>query len=177
MVPAGDIAAAAGPSEDARGVVDAAAREALSLRELFEQALGEDSRFEDVFIVDLVVRGHKGTRVVETFIDSDESLTIERVAAASRMLGNYLDQNPDLIDGAFRLEVSSPGPKRSLLVPRQYRKHVGRTLTLRCDRDSNARTTGVLTSVDEEGITLEVGGEQETITYNQILEGKVALPW
>ena len=177
MVSANDIAATASADSDASRSVDSGARDASTLREAFDQALRDDDRFDDVFIVDLVVRGHKGTRVVETFIDGDESLTIDRVATASRMLGNYLDQHADLIDGAFRLEVSSPGPKRSLLVPRQYRKHVGRTLTLRCDRESNSRTTGVLTSVDEEGITLEVGDEQETITYNQIIEGKVALPW
>lgn len=182
MGPTGDTSAVATQAPDSGSVgdlgsVDPQVQEVAVLTDLFAQAIADDPRFSDVFIVDLVVRGHKGTRVVEAFVDGDESVTIDRIASVSRMLGSYLDQHPDLIKGAFRLEVSSPGPKRSLLVPRQYQKHVGRTLSLRCDHDSGKRTTGVLASVDEDGVTLDVDGRQETIKYNQILEGKVALPW
>lgn len=139
-----------------------------------EASLAGDPRFEDVFVVDVVVRGHTGTRVVEVFLDGDAGLTIDQISQISRHLRGESAIQQLLVEG--RMEVSSPGPRRSLLKPRQYQKHVGRKLKLTL-ADSAGKTSGVLKSVTDSTILLEVGTELVTIEFNQIVEGKVALPW
>lgn len=145
-----------------------------SVTELVEATLAEDSAFGDVFVVDVVVRGHSGTRVVEVFLDGDVGLTIDRISQMSRRLRTDARFQRMMDDG--RIEVSSPGPKRSLLLPRQYRKHIGRALSLTL-ANSQGKKKGVLKSVTDAAILIEVGAELVTIEFNQIVEGKVALPW
>jgi ribosome maturation factor RimP len=148
-----------------------------AVRSLVAHALESNPEFGDVFVVDLVVRGHKGNRVIEIYVDGDESLSIERIARVGRFADALLEGNEDVTEGACRLEVSSPGPKRSLLLPRQYAKHIGRKVDLRRAPENGGRVTGILRAVGDAEIELEVSSERVVVSLNQILEGKVALPW
>ncbi len=107
------------------------------------------------FLVECVVRGERGGRVVEVDIDSDSGITTEVCASISRDLSARLDA-ADLIPGRYRLEVSSPGLDRPLKLFRQYPKNVGRTLTVRYSESGETKTlTGLLKSVTEQSIVLE----------------------
>ncbi len=131
------------------------------------------------FIVDVEVRGHKGTRVVEIFVDSDTDLSHDQLATISNEVGFLLDVE-DVIDGSYTLEVSSPGIKRPLTMPRQFKKNVGRVLRVKYESEGGTteNTTGELLAADDEAITIEAAPDEPVrIPYDAIERAKLELPW
>jgi len=130
------------------------------------------------FLVDVEVRGHKGTRVVEVYVDSTDDLGHDDLAVISKEVGFLLDLE-DIVDGSYKLEVSSPGIKRPLTLPKQFQKNVGRTLRVRHHADGKEEiVVGDLTAADGEGIELEQSsGEQLVLSYDDIVQARIELPW
>lgn len=145
------------------------------VRELTEEVLAGSP----YFIVDLEVRGHHGTRVVKIFIDSDDDLNHDDLATISEEVGFLLEME-DTIAGSYTLEVSSPGIKRPLTLPRQFRKNIGRPLRVRYDTEEgdSENNTGTLVAADDDAIELEVAPDRVVrIPYAAIDRAKIELPW
>ena len=129
------------------------------------------------FVVDVQVRGQKGSRVIEVFVDSDGGLGTDDLAEISRDLG-FLLETEDVVKGRYHLNVSSPGADRPLVLPRQYAKHVGRTLAVQTGSGDEAHArAGTLTAVRDDSFDLEHDGETETIAFADVTEARVQLPW
>jgi len=132
------------------------------------------------FLVDVEVRGHKGTRVVEVYVDAETDLGLDDLAVISRELGFLLDVE-DVVDGSYKLEVSTPGIKRPITMPQQYVKNVGRTLRVRYQLDESKEEHNIvadLTAADAEGISLELpSGETQDVPYDAITQARIELPW
>jgi ribosome maturation factor RimP len=130
------------------------------------------------FIVDVQVRGHKGTRVVEVYIDSVENFGHDDLAVVSKEVGFLLDVE-DVVDGSYKLEVSSPGIKRPLTMPQQYQKNVGRTLRVRYESDGNEEiVVGDLMEADDNELELELSsGERLQLSYQSVTQARIELPW
>jgi ribosome maturation factor RimP len=104
---------------------------------------------ENLYLVDVkVLPGFK----VQVFVDGDENITINQCATISRQLEAYLDEG-DLVPENYTLEVSSPGMTSPLLLPRQYKKRMGRVLDI--TTNSGEKIIGVLKEIYEDGILLE----------------------
>ena len=151
---------------------------AARVRRLAEEALEGD----DLFVVDVAVRGAEGRRVVEVFVDGPGA-GIDALAEVSRRLSFLLDAE-DLVAGSYRLDVSSPGADRPLVDPRQFPRHVGRTLRVSYRADANdageeVTLTGILRAGDDAGLTLEVPGRDDTVhvPHDAIRDARVVLPW
>jgi ribosome maturation factor RimP len=127
-----------------------------------------------VYVVEVQVRGRSGSRVVDVYLDSDEGLDVGRLARYSREIGFLLEAG-DVIEGAYRLNVSSPGAERPLRMPRQFTKHVGRTLEVRRGEEEPLR--GVLQAADAEFLTLRLEDSDLRMAFNEIGEARVVLPW
>ncbi len=82
---------------------------------------------------DLQVTPAGRRRVVRMLVDRDGGTTLDDVAEVSRAVSDALDdidaREPDLLGGAYVLEVSSPGVDRPLTAPRHWRRNVGRLVT------------------------------------------------
>ncbi len=130
------------------------------------------------FLVSLSVRGVRGSRVVEVFIDGDQGVGVDKLAKYSREISFMLDTE-DFIDGRYKLEVSSPGLDRPLTDPRQYGKHMNRKLKVRRQTsEGNTVQTGDLTGIGEGFIELTLPSKEILkIAFSEILESKVQLPW
>lgn len=132
-----------------------------------------------LFLVDLQIRGNKGSRVVEIFVDSDEGIDVEELARVSREVGFVLDTD-EVIAGRYSLNVSSPGVDRPLTLPRQFRKNVGRRMRVRY-RSSDGGVQegeGDLEAVTEDGIALRISpSKQVALAYGEVIEARVLLPW
>ncbi len=130
------------------------------------------------FLVDVEVRGHKGTRVVEVYIDSKEDFGHDDLAVISKEVGFLLDVE-DVVDGSYKLEMSSPGIKRPLKMPQQYQKNVGRTLRVRYESDGSEEiVVGDLTDADDVEVELELAsGERLKLPYQSITQARIELPW
>lgn len=77
------------------------------------------------FIVDVL--GGEKQRKVTVLLDGDDGITIQKCSEISRSVSKVIDEDSFESD-PFILEVSSPGADRPLTNPRQYKKHLGRTL-------------------------------------------------
>lgn len=146
------------------------------IKEIVDEVLASSS----AFVVEVEVRGSRGSRVVDIYVDSDEGIGIDELARISREIEFLLDTE-EVIEGAYSLNVSSPGVDRPLALPRQYRKNVGRPLRVhfrKADGSGNTETTGKLVAVDEDSIQLENSGDDvRRIQFEDIIWAKVQLPW
>jgi len=156
------------------------ATEHLSLTERIRELAEEVIAGTGYFLVDVEVRGHKGTRVVEVYVDAEKDLGLDDLAVVSRELGFLLDVE-DVVDGSYKLEVSTPGIKRPITMPPQFVKNVGRMLRVRYqleDEEDEQNVVAELENADDEGIDLEMpDGERRRVPYDAIHQARIELPW
>lgn len=144
------------------------------MRELLSPILAQ----HQAFLVDLGVKGERGGKLIQAFIDTDAGIAIETCAEISRELAQELDR-AEIIQGSYRLEVSSPGIDKPLRMLRQYRKNVGRLFRVKYQSDgAQASFVGKLLAVEHESLEFETeAGESVTLEFTKILESKEELPW
>lgn len=107
---------------------------------------------------------------IQIFVDTDLGITIEQCSLLSRKIGQYFDEN-DLIEFSYELEVSSPGVSNPLILPRQYKKNVGRELKVITNH--NEKYEGKLTNFEEDFITLEVERKNPDTKKNEMYQQKI----
>lgn len=122
---------------------------------------------------------------IQVFIDGDEGVTIADCVALSRAIEGNLDR--EQLD--FSLDVSSHGAVSPLVMPRQYKKHLGRTLEVKLK--SGDKVEGTLTEISETNFTLEfttrenkpIGKgkinvvKQTLVNFSEIKEAKIKLKY
>lgn len=109
-------------------------------------------------------------------------LTIDDCADLSRRLSDALDAaeaaGRDPIDGAYRLEVSSPGIDRPLTRLKDYADWAGHEarLTLAAPVEGRKQLIGVLGGVDGEEVAIDVRGFRAmTVPFAAIADAKLLL--
>lgn len=117
------------------------------IAQLIEEVLVEQS-LEDYFLVDIKVAGNR----VEIFMDSDNSVHVDKCKLISRQIEAYLDEHKPLGED-YTIEVSSAGVGNPLKMPRQYKKNIGRDLEVLLL--SGTTVKGLLLSADEDHIILQ----------------------
>lgn len=145
------------------------------VRSLTEEVLSGS----DTYVVDVQVRGNKGSRVVEIFVDRDDGIDVKELSRVSREIAFLLDTD-DIVSGRYSLNVSSPGLDRPLTLPRQFQKNVGRKLRVRYRTGENGESVeeGELDAATADGIALRVSpSKQMALTYKEMIEARVLLPW
>ena len=103
------------------------------------------------FLVDVIVKGHKGPKKVLIIIDGDKGVTIDDCANLSREISKAFD-DLQLFDDSYMLEVSTPGLDQPLRLARQYYKNIGRRIKVVTHQQA---VEGKLVEVGEEKIKLE----------------------
>src|ERR1700739_884200 len=81
----------------------------------------------DIFIVNIKV---KPVNNIKVYLDADSGFSIDKCTAVNRRFYVILEGVNMFPDGDFSLEVSSPGVDEPLLQMRQYRKNIGRKITI-----------------------------------------------
>ena len=119
--------------------------------------------------------------VLEILLDGDNGIAIEDCVQVSRHVGYHLEEE-NVIDRAYRLEVSSPGIDSPLLLNRQYEKNVGRDVKVKLL--DGTKKEGQLLSVTDSAISIEEKVKekgkkavlvQTEIPLDQIKETKVLI--
>ncbi|BCR04824.1 ribosome maturation factor RimP [Desulfuromonas versatilis] len=90
-------------------------------------ALLDDLGFE---LVDLEYKREGRDWVLRLFMDKEGGVTLDDCVDVSREVGALLDVE-DLIETAYRLEVSSPGLDRPLKKPQDYERFAGRLVKVK----------------------------------------------
>ena len=96
------------------------------IKKLAESFLKEESHF----VVDVIVSLRNNPKKLIVILDGDKGINIDDCAELSRDLSEALDTS-NLVEGAFVLEVSTPGLDQPLKIRRQYVKNVGRNVKVK----------------------------------------------
>ncbi len=110
----------------------------------------------DIFIVNIKV---KPVNNIKVYLDADSGFSIEKCALVNRKLYAAIEAEQMFPNGDFSLEVSSPGVDEPLIQSRQYKKNIGRKVTV-TDNEGVERT-GIMKDATEEHITLEMKGPKQ----------------
>jgi len=97
-------------------------------------------------------------------------ITLEDCAAVSRDASAALDVRDDLLSGAYRLEVSSPGPERPLVRRDDFERFTGRQVMVRTQMPVAAqrRFQGKLLGLVDEEVQLDLDGSPIAIPFDLI---------
>jgi len=145
------------------------------LKEIVESCVAKGS----AHLIDYGVRGERGTRVIEVVVDTETGVTTDTCSGLSREIIAVIDKE-GVLQGGYRLEVSSPGIERPLRFAWQYRKHMGREFMLSVRNEQGSeKQTGRLSGIDDGGIVLQSGKKEEPrrISFDAIIEARVLPPW
>lgn len=125
-------------------------------------------------LVDLVYAGGR----LKVTIDHPDGLGTDLLTKATRMISHEIDLQ-DPINGAFTLEVTSPGLERPLRTPAHYLRSLGEdvAIKLKPNDDNLRRVKGTLTAANDAEITVDQDGEEHTISYDQIAKAKTVFDW
>ena len=133
-------------------------------------------------LADVICVGQGPRSVIRVFIDKPEGVTLDDCERAHKALGPALDV-ADPFPHAYTLEVSSPGLDRPFKRIQDYRRAVGRrvTLKLREPLAGQWRLVGTLADVTEDAVTLEVSepppSRTVTVEHKDIAEAKRVVTW
>ena len=132
----------------------------------------------DAFLIDIHIISNATRDIIEVYIDTDKGITVDECAAISRELSSAIDLQ-NIVQGAYVLQVSSPGLEKPLRLLRQYQKNVGRSYTVRFRKDSAiSEIRGTLASIDGERLTFIVGeNEAIDVQFKETIETTEQLPW
>ncbi|WP_294182713.1 ribosome assembly cofactor RimP [uncultured Sphingobacterium sp.] len=113
--------------------------------ELIEEKIADR---DDLFIVSVKMHPNK---ILEILLDGDKGINIDDCAQVSRHVGFHLEEE-NVIDNAYRLEVSSPGIDANFVNIRQYQKNIGRTIQVKLI--DNTKIEGTLVALDDTKINV-----------------------
>jgi len=119
----------------------------------------------------------KTVQVLAEPVDRARVMTVQDCADISHALSAVLDV-ADPFQGAYTLEVSSPGLDRPLVRPADYARFAGEEAKVETALpigDGRRRFTGILRGLEGEDVLIESGGETVRIPFAAIRKGKLVL--
>ncbi len=147
------------------------------VEDLLQTALDER---KDLFLIDFSLSGDNAVKIV---IDGDNGVLVEDCMFISRAIEHNIDRE----EHDYSLEVLSSGAASPLVLPRQYRKHIGRNLEIKTLEGENLE--GELTEVHDEEVVLSWKAREPkpvgkgkvtvvktaTVAFSNIKEAKVKI--
>jgi len=135
-------------------------------------------------LYDIEFAGVGGRRTLRIYIDRPEGVGIADCSSVSRGLSELLDVD-DPIEGAYDLEVSTPGIERVLRKPWHFQRVIGKKIQTRLLKPLEAygvqnkkfsvmkQVSETLAAADEEGIEFRLEEEVAKIPFSAIDRAKV----
>ena len=108
-------------------------------------------------------------------LDGDNGINIDDCIEVSRAIENSLNRDEE----DFELNVSSAGADSPLKMPRQYRRHVGRELSV--EPFEGAKVEGILTEAGDSQFTIKTKGSKKepskelTFAYEDVKTARVLI--
>ena len=120
-------------------------------------------------IVDVEYIKEAGEYYLRAYIDKEGGVTINDCETVSRQLDKLLDEK-DFIEGAYILEVSSPGLGRQLKKDKDLVRENGKEVDIKFFKavDKVKEISGILKGFDNETVTIETEKGEEKIERSNI---------
>jgi ribosome maturation factor RimP len=132
---------------------------------------------EEIFLVDISLHGENRNRLIKIIVDTETGITLSHCQILSKKISDIFFRK-DLFQGNYRIEVSSPGTNKPLEKPFEFRRSIGKDLSVNFREEGEMRTiTGQLLNFDKNEITLQQKNDTISISLSDIDEAKIKLKW
>jgi ribosome maturation factor RimP len=125
----------------------------------------------DLEATDLAPAGRR--RLLRVLVDRDGGINLDDVADVTRAISKALDADDIMGNGAYTLEVSSPGVDRPLTLPRHWRRNATRLVEVTLT--AGGKLTGRIKSASEETAEVDVDGKSQIVAYADVAKAKVQI--
>lgn len=134
-----------------------------------EQTVAKALESEQVELVDLVIQNQGKKKLLQFFVDKVGGVTLDDCGVLTDKIDAVLEME-NLIDGAYILEVSSPGVQRVLKKPAHFKQFVTQRVkvVLKIPLEGRGFFTGVIASADDHEFVLDDGTNQYHFAYDNI---------
>ncbi|MBE0551662.1 MAG: hypothetical protein IH619_04705 [Ignavibacterium sp.] len=127
------------------------------------------------FVIDINFRGDSRKKIIEVFVDAEKNIDADNLAEISREINSIIEEQ-DIIQQAYRLDVSTPGVDRPLKFLKQFPKHINRNFEVTYKTGDEIKTiNGKLLSVEREELTFLSDKKEFLIEFNNITTAKVII--
>ena len=132
---------------------------------------------EGMELVDVELGGPGGRQTLRLYIDKAGGVSLDDCTAISRAVSAALDVE-DPIDGAYDLEVSSPGLDRPLRTPEHFQKFAGSKVRIRTfgpvpECEQRKTFVGILKGYEEGSIVVDVDGRLFRVPHALVSKANV----
>ena len=120
-------------------------------------------------LIDLIIQHQGSKELLQFFVDKEGGITLNDCEILTKKIDAVLEME-NLVDGAYILEVSSPGIKRVLKKPEHFKKFVGERacVFLKTPLEKRGRFTGLIESANDKEFVIDDGTNKFTFTYDNI---------
>jgi len=127
------------------------------------------------FVIDINFRGDNRKKIIEVFVDAEKNIDADNLAEISREINSFIEEQ-DIIQQAYRLDVSTPGVDRPLKFLKQFPKHINRNFEVIYKAGDETKTiTGKLLSVEREDLIFLSDKKEVLIEFKNITTAKVII--
>ena len=127
------------------------------------------------FVIDINFRGDNRKKIIEVYVDAEKNIDADNLAEISREINSIIEEQ-NIIQQAYRLDVSTPGVDRPLKFLKQLPKHINRNFEVTYKTGDETRTiTGKLLSVEREELTFLSDKKEILIEFKNITTAKVII--
>jgi ribosome maturation factor RimP len=132
----------------------------------------------EIVDIELKHEGGRSGRVLRLYLDKEGGPSMDDLSRMSRSLSDLLDEY-DVVDGAYTLEVSSPGINRPLKRPEHFSRCVGKKIRVRTREMINGRCSflGRLLEVLPATIAIDQDGTRWEIPFALIEKSNYEHDW
>lgn len=124
----------------------------MALKDQISEHINSSLNQAGFFLEDVTVVSPGKHRIVTVIVDGEQSLNLDQVTTATRLVSELLDTAVFMGDQPFTLEVTSPGVDRPLTLPRHWRKNMDRKVRIVFLDGTDA--TGRIAEVSERAVSL-----------------------
>jgi ribosome maturation factor RimP len=110
-------------------------------------------------------------RLLRVVVDQDGGVALDSVATVSSAVAAALDDSDVMGGSPYVLEVTSPGVDRPLTEPRHWRRAQSRLVE--ATLADQATLTGRVVDAGDDGVLLDVAGEQRMVPWPELASGRV----
>jgi ribosome maturation factor RimP len=134
-----------------------------------EALAGEVARDLSLSLFDVEIAREGPRTILRVFVEREGGVPLSDIATFSRRFGAILEVD-DPMDGAYVLEVSSPGVTRRLRRPDHFERSLGKRVrvTLAAPREGRRHLVGELAGCDGEGVEVVADGTTYRVPYGEI---------
>ncbi len=137
------------------------------------QALADRQGFE---VVEIKFAGRGGRSLLKITLDKTGGISLDECEKFSREIGPLIEEE-GLINGAYNLEVSSPGLDRPLITAADFARNKGKDARILTNEKISGSDvfTGQIIDVNEHMVKLKVDDNEMEIPFGKILKARLEI--